>query len=243
MTTRAKNQCCGSGSGRIRTFLVGSGSGRLGPDPDPGLNKWLSINFYGVCKSHTYLRNVCCLTFWSMKTLLRAYFQQKKISEKVGQKFNRVRIRIRNRIRIRTFSKVGSGSRSGSGQKSSGSATLPKIEQSVLQLQMQRITIVIFMHLWPTYYTLEICVNFQNLPEFSTDWITDHVHFPDFLLRDVILSGILYFHNIPQNIHNIPLNIISRKRILQKHIENGNSPWKPVVFPVWHLLILSSYIY
>jgi hypothetical protein len=29
------NQCCGSGSGRIRTFLVGSGSGRLGPDPDP----------------------------------------------------------------------------------------------------------------------------------------------------------------------------------------------------------------
>jgi hypothetical protein len=24
---------------RIRTFLVGSGSGRLGPDPDPGLNK------------------------------------------------------------------------------------------------------------------------------------------------------------------------------------------------------------
>jgi hypothetical protein len=26
---------------RIRTFLVGYGSGRLGPDPDPGLNKWL----------------------------------------------------------------------------------------------------------------------------------------------------------------------------------------------------------
>jgi hypothetical protein len=36
-----QRQCCGSGSGRIRTFLVGSGSGRLGPDPvpDPGLNK------------------------------------------------------------------------------------------------------------------------------------------------------------------------------------------------------------
>jgi hypothetical protein len=39
------NQCCGPGSasGQIRTFLVGSGSGRLGPDPvpdpDPGLNK------------------------------------------------------------------------------------------------------------------------------------------------------------------------------------------------------------
>jgi hypothetical protein len=29
----------GSGSGQIRTFLVGSGSGRLGPDLDPGLNK------------------------------------------------------------------------------------------------------------------------------------------------------------------------------------------------------------
>jgi hypothetical protein len=34
-------QCCGSGSYRIRIFLVGSGSGPLGPDPypDPGLNK------------------------------------------------------------------------------------------------------------------------------------------------------------------------------------------------------------
>jgi hypothetical protein len=24
---------------QVRTFLVGSGSGRLGPDPDPGLDK------------------------------------------------------------------------------------------------------------------------------------------------------------------------------------------------------------
>jgi hypothetical protein len=56
------NQCCGSGSGRIRTFLVGSGSGRLGPDPvpDPGLNKWLYINLFCVYKSHKYLRNLCC---------------------------------------------------------------------------------------------------------------------------------------------------------------------------------------
>jgi hypothetical protein len=30
-------QCCGSGSGRIRTFLAGSG--RLGPDPYPRLHK------------------------------------------------------------------------------------------------------------------------------------------------------------------------------------------------------------
>jgi hypothetical protein len=31
-------QCCGSRSSRIRTLLVGSKSGRLGPDPDFGLN-------------------------------------------------------------------------------------------------------------------------------------------------------------------------------------------------------------
>jgi hypothetical protein len=49
-----------------------------------------------------------------MKILYRAYFHQKNFHKKVGQKF------IRVRIRIRTFSKVGSGS----GQKSSGSATL-----------------------------------------------------------------------------------------------------------------------
>ena len=28
-------QGCGSGSGRIRTFLVGAGSGKFSPDPDP----------------------------------------------------------------------------------------------------------------------------------------------------------------------------------------------------------------
>jgi hypothetical protein len=55
---QGKDQCCGSG--RIRTFLVGSR--RPGPDPDlepdPGLNKWPYINFLGVCKSHKYLRNL-----------------------------------------------------------------------------------------------------------------------------------------------------------------------------------------
>jgi hypothetical protein len=95
-----RKQCCGSGSGRIRTFLVGSG--RLGPDPDPGLNKWLYINFFGVCNSHNYLRNLCCLTFWSMKILFWAYFYQKNFQKKVGRKFTRVRIRIRSKIvRIR----------------------------------------------------------------------------------------------------------------------------------------------
>jgi hypothetical protein len=69
---------------------------------------------FGVCKSHKYLKNLCCLIFWSMKIPLRACFHQKKFQKKVGRKF------IRVRIRIRTFSKVGSGS----GQTSSGPATL-----------------------------------------------------------------------------------------------------------------------
>jgi hypothetical protein len=103
-------QCCGSGSIRLGPD----------PDPDPGLNKWLCINLFGVFNSHKHLRNLCCLTFWPMKMLFRAYFHKKKISEKVGRKFIRVRIRIRIRNRIRTFSKVGSGS----GQKTPGSATL-----------------------------------------------------------------------------------------------------------------------
>jgi hypothetical protein len=34
------------------------------PDPDPCLNKWLYINFFGVCKSHKYFRNLCFLNFW-----------------------------------------------------------------------------------------------------------------------------------------------------------------------------------
>jgi hypothetical protein len=82
-------QCCGSGSGRIRTFLVGSG--RLGPypdpDPDPGLNKWPYINFFGVCKSHKYLRITCCLTFWFMNILFKAFFGLKKFLKKFARKF------------------------------------------------------------------------------------------------------------------------------------------------------------
>jgi hypothetical protein len=35
--------------GRIRTFLVGSRFGRMGPEPDPGLNKRPYIKFFGVC--------------------------------------------------------------------------------------------------------------------------------------------------------------------------------------------------
>jgi hypothetical protein len=64
----------------------------------------------------------------------------------------------------------------------------------------------IFMHLWPTYYTLEIPVYFPNLPQFTPELqILYSAHFPDFLLRGIIFSGMLYFHNIPLNIHNIPL--------------------------------------
>jgi hypothetical protein len=45
-------QFCGSGSSRIRAFLVGSR--RLGPDPDPDLNKWPNMNFLVCVKAiHT----------------------------------------------------------------------------------------------------------------------------------------------------------------------------------------------
>jgi hypothetical protein len=49
---------------QIRTFLVGFRSRLLGPDPS--LIKWPYINFFGVCKSHKYLMNICYLTFWVM---------------------------------------------------------------------------------------------------------------------------------------------------------------------------------
>jgi hypothetical protein len=67
---RISKQCCGSRSVRIQTFLVGSG--RLWPDTDPGLNKWLCINF-----------------FWAYVVW------QKKVFGKSWPKFIRVRIRIR----------------------------------------------------------------------------------------------------------------------------------------------------
>jgi hypothetical protein len=45
---------------------VGSEHLGLNPNPDPGLNKLLYLNLFGVCKSHKTLRNTCCLTFWFM---------------------------------------------------------------------------------------------------------------------------------------------------------------------------------
>jgi hypothetical protein len=34
------------------------GSRPFWPDPDPSLNKWLYINFFGVCKK--FFKDVCC---------------------------------------------------------------------------------------------------------------------------------------------------------------------------------------
>jgi hypothetical protein len=88
-----------------------SGSWCLGMDPDPGFNKRPYLNFFGMCKSHKYFRNLCCSTFWFMNIFFRAYVHKKKFQKKLGRKF------INVRIRIRTFLKVGSG------PKSSESAT------------------------------------------------------------------------------------------------------------------------
>jgi hypothetical protein len=67
------------------------------------LNNWFCIDFFGVCKSHKYLRNLCYLTFWFMNILFRAYFCKKKFSEETWAKFIRIWIRpkivwIRNTI-------------------------------------------------------------------------------------------------------------------------------------------------
>jgi hypothetical protein len=49
---------------------VRSGSGRMGPDPDPSLDKsYLSV--IGMCKSHKYFQNLCFLTFWFIKKVSR----------------------------------------------------------------------------------------------------------------------------------------------------------------------------
>jgi hypothetical protein len=48
-----KNRCSGHGSGRILTFLVGSGI-CLGPDPDPRLKMWHKSNLFGFKKCCVY---------------------------------------------------------------------------------------------------------------------------------------------------------------------------------------------
>jgi hypothetical protein len=74
-----RSQCCGSGSGRIQTISVGSGSCP---------NKWPC---FGVCKSQNNLRNLCCITLWFMNTgiLFRAYFHHKIFQKKLGRNLSR----------------------------------------------------------------------------------------------------------------------------------------------------------
>jgi hypothetical protein len=70
--------------GRIRTSGTGSGSGsRSGSGSWPYIVN-SNLNFFGMCKSHKYFRSLCCLTFWFMKLLFRAYFHQKNFWKKVG---------------------------------------------------------------------------------------------------------------------------------------------------------------
>jgi hypothetical protein len=79
--TITRRQCCGSRSG---SGLLGPG-----PDPDPSLNKWPYLNFMVCVKAKLlYFRNLCFIAFWFKKILFRAYctfitkkFQQKKLAE------------------------------------------------------------------------------------------------------------------------------------------------------------------
>jgi hypothetical protein len=63
-------------------------SGPLWSDPDPGLHKCPYINYFGLCKSHEYFMNICCLTFWFKNTPFRAYFGQKNF-QKMSKNFLR----------------------------------------------------------------------------------------------------------------------------------------------------------
>jgi hypothetical protein len=89
-----KMQCCRSRSGpfwsdpdvwdRIRILAL--------------INDPIST-FFGVCKSHKYLKKSFLLNFLAHEKLFRAYFGQKNFQKKLVLNFIRVRIRIRNRIR------------------------------------------------------------------------------------------------------------------------------------------------
>jgi hypothetical protein len=94
---------------------VGSGHFCSETDPDPGLLKRPYINFFGVCKSHKYFRNLSFLTFGVMTMLFRAYFRQKKFHKKCG-------LKIYFGLDLDPGPDVFE-SQLGSGQKSSGSAT------------------------------------------------------------------------------------------------------------------------
>jgi hypothetical protein len=70
---------------------------RIWSDPDLFgririLIKWPYINFFGVCKSHKNLQDLCCLTFLVISILFRAYFRRKIFLKKLGWKYIWVKI-------------------------------------------------------------------------------------------------------------------------------------------------------
>jgi hypothetical protein len=72
------------GSGSITLWKVGSGPVTKSFRSTTLLtliNDRPYLNFFGVCKSHKYLRNLCCLTI-----LFKAYFHQKKFQEETWLK-------------------------------------------------------------------------------------------------------------------------------------------------------------
>jgi hypothetical protein len=89
-------QFYGSGSGRIGTYLVGSGYGHLGtdPDPDPRLLKWhifslsCAEKFYEYFKIHVYFKN---------KVYINVIFEKNfvLVCKKVCKQILLARIRIR----------------------------------------------------------------------------------------------------------------------------------------------------
>jgi hypothetical protein len=62
-----------------------------------------------------------------------------------------------------------------------------------------------FMHLWPTYYTLEIRVYFLNLPQFSA-------HLQILYISQISFCGMLYLAGYYVYLAGCYENIISRKR-------------------------------
>jgi hypothetical protein len=68
---------------------------RIRSDPDPDVPDMIRtrilpfindpISTYLVCKSNKYFRNLCCLTYWYMNTLLEYIFIFKKSRKKLAE--------------------------------------------------------------------------------------------------------------------------------------------------------------
>jgi hypothetical protein len=63
----------------IRTFFVGSRSGLLGSDPDPGLNKLLYINFF-VCVKAINTLGISVVELYGSWIYFLEHISSKKIS-------------------------------------------------------------------------------------------------------------------------------------------------------------------